>query len=343
MNTHQLSIAFQTEKTPAEYIALAKLVDQYRFDVISVYCDLPYHPSFGPLLLMAPHIKEARIGPAAISPARFHPVDIAANSALLSQVAQGGIYVGLARGAWLEDFGINISGDPIQRIREAGTIIRNILSGIPAGFNGEIYKIAPHVTVPYSLPSEEIPILIGTWGPKLAGVAGEIGDEVKVGGSTNPDFGRFIRGSIQQGEMVAGRPKNSVGIVMGAVTVVDEDREIARKKAKEALALYFPVVANLDHTLAVEPGLIQRVRELTNAGDSKQAADQISDQLLDKFAFSGAPHDLIHQSEALFDAGVNRIEFGTPHGIPSVKGIKMIGEKVIPYLSEKWVRKGGDR
>lgn len=343
MNTHQLSIAFQTDKSPAEYIALAKLVDQYQLDVVSVYCDLPYHPSFGPLILMAPHIKNARIGPAAISPARFHPMDIAANSALLSQVALGGIYVGLVRGAWLCDYGIKEPGNYIQRIREACTIIRNILSGKPAGFNGEIYRIAPHVAVPYPLPSDEIPIMIGTWGPKLARVAGEIGDEVKVGGSTNPEFARFIRVCIHQGEIKAGRPGNSVGIVMGAVTVVDEDREIARRKAKEALALYFPVVAKLDHTLAIEPGLIQRVRDYVEAGETNQAAAQISDQLLDKFAFSGNPHDLIRQSEALFDAGVNRIEFGTPHGIPSLNGVEMIGEEVIPYLFEKWVRRSGNQ
>ena len=65
----ELSIAFQTDKTPAQYIALAKLVDQYDFDAVSVYCDAPFHPSYGPLLLMAPHIQKARLGPAAVSPA----------------------------------------------------------------------------------------------------------------------------------------------------------------------------------------------------------------------------------------------------------------------------------
>ena len=48
----EISIAFQTDKTPEQYIALAKLVDQYDFDAVSVYCDAPFHPSYGPLLLM---------------------------------------------------------------------------------------------------------------------------------------------------------------------------------------------------------------------------------------------------------------------------------------------------
>ena len=83
MTACELSIAFQTDKRAQDYIDLAKLVDQYPFDAVTVYCDAPYHPSYGPLLLMAPHIKRARLGPAGIPPSRMHPLDIAAQSALL--------------------------------------------------------------------------------------------------------------------------------------------------------------------------------------------------------------------------------------------------------------------
>jgi 5,10-methylenetetrahydromethanopterin reductase len=336
VNKHQVSIAFQTDKPPAEYIAIAKLVDQFDFDVVSVYMDLPYHPSFGPLLLMAPHIRRARIGVASISPIRMHPVDIAANAALLASTASGGIYIGLARGAWLEDFGFQEQPAPIQGIKEACQIIRNILSGAAMEFHGKVYQIPSQTTAPYPLPSGYVPLLVGTWGEKLAAVAGEVADEVKVGGSTNPDFGQYIRASIQQGEARTNRPKGTVGVVLGAVTIVDEDRKLAREKAKEALVQYFPVVAGLDKTLSIEPELIDRVRNAAQQGNVKSAAGLIPDDLLDKFAFSGNPQDVIQQSEALFNAGVNRIEFGTPHGLPSSRGIKLIGENVLPYLRNQW-------
>jgi 5,10-methylenetetrahydromethanopterin reductase len=332
----QLAIAFQTDKSPAEYIALAKLVNQYDFDVVSVYCDLPYHPSFGPLLIMAPHIQRARIGVAAISPSRMHPVDIAANAALLASAAKSGVYIGLARGAWLEDFGFKEPEHPIQAVREACLIIRNILSGSTAEFHGKVYQISSRLAAPYPLPSENVPLLIGTWGIKLAVIAGEVADEVKVGGSTNPAFVRIIRESIQRGETSAGRERGLVGLVFGAVTIVDEDRKAAREKAKEAVVQYFPVVAGLDKSISVEPKLIDRVREEVAQGDIKRAARLIPDDLLDKFAFSGSPQDLIHQCEALFDVGVNRIEFGTPHGLQSTNGIELIGRKVLPYLRENW-------
>ena len=332
MNKHQVSIAFQTDKSPAEYVALAKLVDQFDFDAVSVYCDLPYHPSFGPLLLMAPHIQRARIGVASISPSRMHPLDIAANAALLASAANSGISIGLARGAWLEDFGFQEQAAPIQGIKEACLIIRKILAGAPVEFQGKVYQITSQAAAPYPLPSETIPLLIGTWGKRLAAVAGEVADEVKVGGSANPAFVDAIRESIHLGESRAGRSKGVVGLVFGAVTIVDEDRKLAREKAKEALVQYFPVVAGLDKTLSIDPELIDQVRDAGQRDDIKSAAGLIPDDLLDKFAFSGNPQDLIQQAEALFDAGVNRIEFGTPHGLPSTNGIKLIGEKVLPNL-----------
>ncbi len=70
----QFSIALQTDKTPAEYAGLAQLIDRYAFDVVSVYCDAPFHPSYAALLLMAPYLTHARIGASAIA-TRARPSD----------------------------------------------------------------------------------------------------------------------------------------------------------------------------------------------------------------------------------------------------------------------------
>ncbi|MBN1285323.1 MAG: LLM class flavin-dependent oxidoreductase [Anaerolineae bacterium] len=321
----EISIAFQTDKTPAQYIALAKLVDQYAFDRVSVYCDAPYHPSYGPLLLMAPHLTRARLGPAAVSPFRIAPVDIAANTALLAGLARGGVYIGVARGAWLEDHGIASPARPVQAIREALDIVRYLLEGRTGGCEGEFFRLAPHVRAPYPLPEAGIPVMIGTWGPKLAALAGRIADEVKIGGSANPDMAPVMRRYINN---------DAVGVAMGAVTVVDEDRDRARQAARRAAALYLPVVAPLDPTAPVEPALLACMAGHTNRGELDAAARLISDELLDRFAFAGDTDDIIRQAGALFDAGVSRVEFGTPHGLDAAKGIRILGGRVIPVLKD---------
>lgn len=326
----EISIAFQTDKTPSEYIALAKLVNGYDFDAVTVYCDLPFQPSFPPLMLMAQHIQRARLGTAGVSPSRIHPLDMASQIALLAQLSD--VYLGIVRGAWLEEHGIKEITPPVQAIRETIEIVKYMLSGATGGYEGKIFQIAAHVTAPYPLPERKIPILIGTWGQKLAALAGELADEVKIGGSANPDVVPHIQRYIAEGEQLAGREKGTVGVVVGAVTVVDENRDLARAEARKSVALYLPVVAGLDPSLQVEPALIQRLKAAVEQQDLDTAASLISDELLDKFAFSGNPTDIIRQCEGLFAAGVKRIEFGTPHGLPSEKGIRLIGEKVLPAL-----------
>jgi 5,10-methylenetetrahydromethanopterin reductase len=328
----EISIAFQTDKSPAQYIALAKQVNQYDFDVVSVYCDTPFHPSYGPLMLMAPHIHRARIGPAAISPSRIAPIDIAASTALLSQIAKAGVYIGLARGAWLDDYGIVEKKPPVQAIKETIEVIQYLLHGNTGGYSGQIFRLAPHVKTPYPVFDIPIPIMIGTWGPGMCALAGELADEVKVGGSANPDIIPVIRKYISVGEQRNARDAGSVGIVMGAISVVNESREEARQAARRAVALYLPVVAGLDPTLQIETELIKRLQKLVNEGKHTDAARLISDDFLRKFAFAGTAADVIEQAEILFAAGASRIEFGTPHGLQPAEGIRILGEVVIPVL-----------
>lgn len=329
----EISIAFQTNKRAPEYIALAKLVNEYDLDAVTVYCDAPFQPSYSPLMLMAPHITRARIGPAAIPPSRMHPLDIAANTALLADVAVGGVYIGIARGAWLEDHGITELQPAVTAVRESVDVVRYFLDGRTGGYAGKVYRIAEHVQAGFPLPDVPIPIMIGSWGRKLCAVAGEAADEVKIGGSANPDVIPVIREYIAVGEARAGRSPGTVGVCIGAVSVIDEDREQARAAARRSVALYLPVVAPLDPTVQVEPELITRLQDLANRQAYDEAAALISDDLLDRFAFSGDANDLIRQTEALFDAGATRVEFGTPHGLrqPEV-GIRLLGERVIPAL-----------
>lgn len=328
----EISIAFQTDKSAAQYVELAQLVDQYDFDAVTVYCDAPFQPSFLPLMLMAPHLKRARLGPAAVPPSRIHPIDMASQTALLAEVAAGGVYLGVARGAWLADHGIREIKPPLQAIRETVEIVRYLLEGKTGGYQGEVYQLAAGVRAPYPLPEQPIPILIGTWGEKLCALAGELADEVKVGGSANPDIVPVIQGYIAAGERKAGREPGSVGVVLGAVSVIDEDRDQARQAARRSVALYLPVVAPLDPTVSVDPELVERLKTLASRHEYDTAAGLISDDLLERFAFSGNPDDFINHAERLFAAGASRIEFGTPHGLNPGHGIRLLGEKVLPAL-----------
>jgi 5,10-methylenetetrahydromethanopterin reductase len=271
---------------------------------------------------MAEVTERVRLGPAALNPFTLHPVEIAGQIAALDTVSSGRAYLGLVQGSWLDELGIE-PRRPLTAIREAVEVIRRLLAGDESGFEGERFSLAQGARLRYESLRDEVPLLIGTWGIHLAAYAGEVAAELKIGGTTNPDLVPVMRSRIGN---------DRVRIVVGAVTVVDEDAQAARQRAREEAALYFPVVAGLDPTLDVPTALVEEVRRLVDAREQEAAARLIPDALLDKLAFSGTAEDVARQARALYEAGADRVEFGTPHGLAPPRGVELLAERVVPAI-----------
>ena len=90
MNDYSVSIAFQTDKPITAYGPLAETVEAYGFSGITVYNDLLFQPAWLPLLEIARHTRQVRLGPAAVNPFTCHPLNIAGNIALIDEMAHGG-------------------------------------------------------------------------------------------------------------------------------------------------------------------------------------------------------------------------------------------------------------
>jgi len=318
----EVSIAFQSDKRPEEYVELSRLAERAGFDVISVYHDLFFQPAIYPLLLMAQATERVRLGPAALNPFTLHPVEIAGQIAALDAVSAGRAYLGLVRGSWLEALAMKTSR-PLTAIREAVEVIRRLLAGDEAGFAGEQFSLTPGARLRYEPVRSEVPLMIGTWGVRLAAYAGEVARELKIGGTANPDLVPVMRSRLGN---------DRVRVVVGAVTVVDADGLAARQLAREEAALYFPVVAGLDPTLEVPAGLVEEVRRLVDAGERAAAGRLIPNRLLEKLAFAGTPAEVARQAAALYEAGAARVEFGTPHGLTPRRGVELLADRVLPEL-----------
>src|SRR5919199_5855517 len=284
----RLSVAFQSDKSWGEYAELGALAEGYGFGTVSVYADLLFQPPLAALLAIASATRRIRLGPACLNPYTLHPVEIAGQIAALDAASGGRAYLGLARGAWLDSLGI-AQRRSIESIREAIAVVRHLLRGERAPFAGRVSRLGAHHRLQYPVARPDVPVLIGAWGPRLAALAGEVAAELKVGGSANPALVAVMRERLAPGAARAGRAPEDVGVVLGAVTVVDEDGARARAKAREEVARYLPVVAGLDPTAAVEQELLARVDAAVRRGDLAGAGALIPDVLLDRFAFSGTP------------------------------------------------------
>lgn len=318
----ELGLALQTDKGTGEYAALARGADEAGFDVVTVFNDLWFQPALPALLEIAAATAQARVGPSCLNPFTLHPVEIAGQIAALDRVSDGRAFVGLAAGAWLESLGVDESR-PVTAVREGWEVIRRLLAGDRAGFAGERFSLRAGDGLRYELRRSEVPLLVGTWSPRLAAFAGETASEVKVGGSANPLVVDVLRRRVGN---------DDVGIVFGAVTVVDEDGERARALARREVAMYVDVVGALDPTTELEPELLVRLAGLVAAGEHDAAGALLPDALLQRFAFAGTPAEVAAQAEALFDAGARRVDFGTPHGIDEAHGVELLCREVLPLL-----------
>jgi 5,10-methylenetetrahydromethanopterin reductase len=327
----KVSIALQGNKTFDEYSQLASLVESLGFDMLSVYADLGFQPAIGPLIAAARATSRIELGPAALNPYLLHPVEIAGQIAFLDQASHGRAYLGLVRGAWLDALGIE-DAKPIRRLRETVDVVKALLEGGEAGYEGELYRLPVGRLLNYPVERPSVPLMIGSWGPKLLQYAGEVADEIKIGGSANPDLIPMIREHLALGEAKAGRPIGSTGIAFGCVTVVDEDGPAAREWVRREVARYLPVVAPLDKTIDSSSLNLSEMAAFVDHDDLTSAASLVSDDLLDRFAFAGTPAHIARQAQLLVDAGATRIEFGTPHGFSDASGIRLLGERVLPSL-----------
>ena len=293
-----MGLGLQSDKRPHEYAALAQRAEAAGFDVISVFHDLLFQPAIFPLLTIAASTERVRLGPAALNPSTLHPVELAGQAAALDLASGGRAYLGLVAGAWLDRLGLD-ERRPVERMREAVEIVRRLLAGDRSGYAGKHFALVPGSGLQYEPARKQIPLMIGTWRPRMAALAGElVADEVKIGGCANPDMVRLMREWIGN---------DQVGIVVGAVTVVAEDGAAAREHARREVEMYLEVVGGLDPTIKGRPPL-------------------------ENFTIAGTPPEVAEQVRRLFDAGVKRVEFGTPQGIDTAAGVELLCDRVLPLL-----------
>jgi 5,10-methylenetetrahydromethanopterin reductase len=271
--------------------------------VLSVFHDLFYQPAIFPLLTIARVTERVRLGPAALNATTLHPVEIAGQTAALDLASGGRAYTGIVTGSWLDQLGLD-EARPLTRLSEAVEVVRRLLAGDTSGFAGEHFTLAPGAGLTYEPLRRQVPLLIGTWRPRAAAFAATVADEVKIGGCANPDMVRLMREWLGP---------EGPRIVVGAVTVVGEDGDAARRQAAEAVRMYLDVVGQLDATLEPAPG---------------------EGVPMEKFVLAGTPDDVARQTIALIDAGAYRVEFGTPQGRTTEEGVALLCDRVLPAVRE---------
>ncbi len=336
MPPRELSLSFGSNGAPtvAEQIGLARAAEGYGFSHFSAFDDLFFRPAWPTLFSVAQHTMRIGIGPSIVNPYLMHPALIAEYAALLEEIAPGRAYLGIGRGAFLEDIGVETTR-PLRALREAVALIRQLWRGERASFAGQIYQLRAGAGFHFPVPERPLPIMLGTWGERGARLGGELAEEIKAGSLWSARYAQHLWQNIQQGIARAGRATDACGLVLGPLTAIAEDRAAAEACARQTLVFYLPYLAPMPQFLGMEDELLLRISARQAAGDLAGAAALIPDATLGEFALFGTPQDVIADIERLAaEAPITRVEFGMPHGPDgSAAALRLLGERVLPHFA----------
>jgi len=345
----KFGLAFQASQPDAHYLKCLKLANQHGFDMFQVYDDLLFKPAWSVLDFVAPHVRASKmnltIGPGVTNPFHYHPAIIAAHISHLNQETRGKAFLMIGRGAFHDIVGIKVE-KPIRAVREAITIIHNIIHGRKEDFRGERFSTTSEAQLRWNPPSGwspnsdrgRIPIWIGTWGPKMCQLAGSMEEVtgVMISSIIDPRYIISLRDNLATGARRASRDIDSLQLGLVSGTVVSRDRDKAFRLAREAVAPYLPYLSPMTEFVGIDGVEIDSVKAALAKGDLKLATSLVSEKSVDSFKPWGTPDDIIEKVARLMNTGLTRINFGFGRGPEDLEGIELLGKKVLPYFASKY-------
>jgi alkanesulfonate monooxygenase SsuD/methylene tetrahydromethanopterin reductase-like flavin-dependent oxidoreductase (luciferase family) len=133
---------------------------------------------------LAEATRRVMLGPLVLNVSNRHPGLLANMAATLQQVSGGRLLLGIGAGgnrrtpyaAEQEALGLAVEPDAVraQRVVEAIAVLRALWSGDGGGFDGRHYRLAHPAG--YLRAEPPPPIVVGGFGPRMAGIAGRHGD-----------------------------------------------------------------------------------------------------------------------------------------------------------------------
>jgi probable F420-dependent oxidoreductase len=261
------------------------------------------HDPFLPLAVAAEHTSRLRLGTAiAIAFARS-PMNLANLAYGLQTLSEGRFVLGLGSQvrAHVENRFSMPWSQPAKRMREIVLAIRAIFRAwegeAPLAFRGELYRHTLMIPAfdPGPNPFGPPPVFVAGFGPRMVGVAGEVGD----GFFAHPFNSRRslverVVPALERGLAQAGRARADVEVVC-ATLVVTADREDEFERvalaARKQLAFYGSTPA-YRQTLDVHGwgALHEELNRLSKAGRWDDMTGLIDDEILRTIAVVGPRH-----------------------------------------------------
>ncbi len=312
---------------PEELLEHAQLARKAGFDMVTI--SEHFHPwvddhsasnfTWSTLGALARELKNMDLGTGVTTPLwRIHPGVIAQACATIDRFTKSTFHLGVGTGE-------NINEGPLgyefpkyeeraNRMKEALTIIRRLLSGEKLTFEGEHYST--NSAKLYTPPLKEVPIWLAAGGPKSATLAAEYADGLMISVKNPEDaYEKVINPSKHKSEELG---KTNLRVHTYRWTMFADNDEDAWESLKSWRGLRAP----------------NRLQEL-DPMVLRETADSLGrEEIMSKFSRAGNIEELIDIYKPLVEDFESEIVTIQISSIDQPKTIELLGKELLPKLKK---------
>jgi len=246
----RFGVSVRRARSRAEWAEQARKIESLGYDTLTV----PDHLTdliapIRALVSAAEATNHLRVGTNVLNNDFRHPVLVARETAAVDLLTEGRFQLGLGAGSNRSEYdqaglSFDAGGTRVERLAEAVTVIKGLLSGEPVTFVGRHYRVTGHRIDPLPVQRPHPPILIGGNGRRLltlaareADIVGLSGITFRGGGAAPPDLsGWRVSGVDERVQLVreaAGDryARIELNALVQRVVITDDRRQAAEELA----------------------------------------------------------------------------------------------------------------
>lgn len=259
--------------------------------------------------LCAQATQRIGLGLGLTSPFTRLPVQIARAAGVVDEVSNGRFRLGLGTAnpnSVLAPLGLRLERS-VGRLRDAILIIRRLLAGETVDYESPSDTMRG-VRLDFTPIRPDLPIYLGTRGPQMLQLSGELADGVLVESLFNAGGLAHVFECLNTGAARTGRSLDSLDVVSWQLVQITDDAPSAIAALKPWVAYSIRVgPPEAMQRVGIQEDVIRAVTEAMARGDQQAAAAHVTDDAVRCLMMVGTPEQVTAQVAQVFDKGVQAI------------------------------------
>jgi 5,10-methylenetetrahydromethanopterin reductase len=296
-------LVFVPEMAPARVVGIAQEAEALGFDTVYVPDQTFHRDPFALLAACAQATETIELGLGLTNPYTRHPVQVARAAGVLGELAEGRFLLGLGAGnrpRLLHGMGMEQTG-LVVRLRESIDVIRRLLAGEVVDHDSPTLTLN-EVALDYR-PAFPVPVYVGTRGPRVLALAGEVADAVIIEGLFTPPALEWAIEQIDAGVAAAQRARPPIA-AWQMVATGDAGIAATPLSRRWAALLISTTRADTLRTIGVSGEAIRCVAEEKARGAGELQGHGLAPEDVMKMLMVGPPDALRQRIEELEAGGV---------------------------------------